>query len=109
MDVSKLVGLWFHSHEEDERDRTVYRRDSWDFPRSRAPRSSLRIEEDGTVVFGRPGPADETVSDRGAWKVADDVVTLFAPGGHEVWVVDSLDADRLILRRKTEGEGKDGR
>jgi hypothetical protein len=57
MDASKLVGLWFHLHEEDEGGRKVYRDRSYDFPLTRAPRPSLTLGEDGTATFGRPGPA----------------------------------------------------
>jgi hypothetical protein len=107
MDASRLVGLWFHSHEEDEGGRKVYRDRSYDFPRSRAPRPSLKIEEDGTATFGRPGPADETIPSRGTWEL-NNVLTLSAPGTHEVWEIESLEEGRLILRPRTDREEKNG-
>lgn len=108
MDVSKLAGVWFHSHEEDEGDRKVYRNESYEFPRSRAPRESLALQEDGTVAFGGPGPADQTVSSAGTWEVTGGLLSLSTPSGHEEWEIEALDDDRLILRRGAEREGNDG-
>jgi hypothetical protein len=104
MDVSKLLGLWFHSYEEDEGARKVYRDRSYDFPLSRAPRPSLNIEAGGTVRFGAAGPADQTISSSGRWELADDTLTLSAAGTREVWQVESLDEGRLILRPRNAGE-----
>jgi hypothetical protein len=108
MDASKLVGLWFRSHEEDEGGHRVYRDQSYDFRLSRAPRPSLTLEEDGTATFGRPGPADETISSPGTWELADNVLTLSAPGTREVWEIESLEEGRLVLRPRTDREETDG-
>lgn len=108
MDVSRLPGLWFHSHEEDDGDRIVYRSRSYEFPRARAPRESLDIGANGVVAFGRGGPADATTSSAGAWEVHDGVPVLIAPGGSDAYVVESLDDDMLVLRRRTPEEVRDG-
>ena len=100
MDVSKLVGVWFHSHEEDEGDHIVYRNDAFDFPRSRAPRASLVIEPDGTAAIGGAGPADETISEPATWEVSGNVLKVSASDGPHEWEIEALDDDRLILRRE---------
>ncbi len=99
MDPEKLVRVWFHSHEEDEGDRVVYRSQSYDFPRSRAPRELLTVEPDGTVAFGKPGPADASTYRQGAWELAGDVLTLSGAGGPQKYQIDSVDDEKLVLRR----------
>jgi hypothetical protein len=100
VDVSALTGVWFHSHEEDEGDRIVYRDSTYDFPRSRAPRQSLAIEPDGTAVFGEPGPAEATEASAGRWEVSEGGVRLRRPSGGEEFEVESLEGGVLVLRRR---------
>jgi hypothetical protein len=102
MEVDKLVGQWFHSYEEDETGRRVFRNASFDFPRSRAPRPLLTLAEDGTATFGQPGPADETIASRGTWELDGDVLTLSVGGTPEVWEIESLEDGRLVLRAPTD-------
>lgn len=104
MDPSELVGVWFHSHEEDHGDLTVYRDSSYEFPRSRAPRESLTLVEDGAATFGRPGPADATVAAQGRWEVAGDVLKLYG-AQQKAWKIEALEHGRLVLRPSTEEEG----
>jgi hypothetical protein len=108
MDVDKLVGLWFHSHEEDEGGHKVYRDPSYNFPLSRAPRPSIKLEEGGTATFGHPGPADETISSPGTWELADNVLRFSAPGTDELWEIESLEEGRLVLRPRTDREESNG-
>jgi hypothetical protein len=108
VDVNKLAGVWFHLHEEDEGDRTVYRNESYEFPRSRAPRRSLVLNPDGTASLGGPGPADETLASQARWEVSGTTLTLDSPRGQEQWEIETLDDDRLVLRRRADREGRDG-
>jgi hypothetical protein len=104
MDTSKLARVWFHSHEEDDGDRVVYRSAEFDFPRSRAPRDSLVIEPDGTAAIGGAGPADRTISTQGTWEVSGDVLELSTSGSPVGWVIEQLADDVLILRRLPKGD-----
>jgi hypothetical protein len=104
----RLVGLWFHSHEEDSGGRRVYRDRTHELPRSRAPRRSLAIEEDGTAWFGGTGPADKTASAPGTWELSDDVLTLRASGTTEAWDIESLEEGRLTLRPRPAEEEENG-
>jgi len=104
MDVRKLAGRWFHSHEEDEGERVVYRNEAFDFPPARAPRDSLVIEPDGTAAVGHPGPADRTVSTPGTWEVSGDVLRVVTTGAPVEWEVEMLDENLLILRRLSKGD-----
>ena len=98
--MRKLVGVWFHSHEEDEGDRIVYRNEAFDFPRSRVPRASLVIESDGTAAIGSAGPADETISEPATWEVDGNVLKVSTTEAPLEWEIEALDDDRLILRRE---------
>jgi hypothetical protein len=105
MDPSELVGAWFHSHEEDRGDLKVYRDSSYEFPRSRAPRESLRIVEDGSVTFGRPGPTDAAIASPGRWELDGDVLKLSGLR-EEAWTIETLEHGRLVLRPLTDEEGR---
>ena len=108
MDASKLTGLWFRSHEEDEGDRIVYRGTSHEFPPARAPRPSLALEPDGTAAVGQAGPADKTISTSGTWELSGDILKLSTAGVPVEWQIETLDDDLLILRPRGEGKGSDG-
>jgi hypothetical protein len=101
VDTGKLQGVWFHSSEEDQGGRIVYRDQSYEFPRTRAPRRSLSFRPDGTVVFGAPGPADAAVTSEGRWEVAGDRLILLSEGRREEYLVESLEDTVLVLRPVT--------
>lgn len=105
IDVGKLVRRWFHSHEEDQGDRVVYRGETYDFPRARAPRRSMAFDSDGTVVLGEPGPADASSFGEGTWSVSGATLTLTAAGTREIYQIESLEAGLLVLRRPSSGGG----
>jgi hypothetical protein len=108
VDTNKLEGVWFHSHEEDHNDCVVYRRDSYDFPRSRAPRASLTFKPDGNAAIGRPGPADAADYSFGGWDLADSILTLSVSGRHTVFEIISVDEEMLVLRRLVTEEATNG-
>lgn len=108
VDVGKLYGVWFHSYEEDQGDRVVFRDQSYDFPRSRAPRRSLTIEPDGSVAFGAPGPADASTFTEGNWDVSKGLLRISQLGRLEVYDIESLEDTLLVLQRRAPEEGTDG-
>lgn len=105
MDVKKLAGVWFESSEENEGDRVVYRTPRYEFPRTRGARPSLQFSNDGSLTFGRPGPADAADTSSGKWKVRGKTLTVTAPGRRDVYTIESLDEDALILKRKETANG----
>ena len=105
MNASKLEGVWYESTEEAEGDRLVYRSSRYEFPRSRAPRPSLEFGKGGTLTFGGPSPTDARAASPGKWKVRGKTLTVTAPGRRDVYTIESLDEDALILRRKETANG----
>jgi hypothetical protein len=108
----RLVGLWFRSFEEEDGSRTVYRGRSYAFPPSRAPRPSLQLDADHGVVFGGPGPADETVGVGGGWDVEaaadEEVLVLRHDGWDERYVIEHAGDEHLVLRPAEGREHDDG-
>src|SRR5437764_8880258 len=98
IDLAHLAGAWVHSHEEDTPTTTVYRPAAHRFPPSRG-RRRFDLRPDGTLAAARPGPADQTVSAAGTWKLAGDRLELTEPGGPtETLCVESVEPDRLVGR-----------
>jgi hypothetical protein len=105
MDAKKLEGVWYESSEESDGDRVVYRGTGYEFPRTRAPRPSMELGEGGALKVGRPGPADARDVDSGTWQVRGKTLTVTAPGRRDVYTIESVDQDALILRRKETANG----
>ena len=106
MNVKKLEGVWYESSEESEGDRVVYRGPQFEFPRTRAPRPSLEFGKGGALSVGEPGPTDARASSSGTWKVRGKTLTVTAPGGRrDVYTIESVNDEALILRRKETGDG----
>lgn len=102
IDASKLPGVWFHSHEEDEGERVVFRGLAYEFPPSRMPRAVMRLMPDGVAMSGQPGPDDRPREQRGSWSLDGRVLTIDMPGVHEEYVIESVEDDVLIARRRTD-------
>jgi hypothetical protein len=66
-----LAGRWVRSFEEDAGDVQAYRREGFDFPLSRRPRSVLELRPDGSVAGRAGGPADTLVGREGRWTIDD--------------------------------------
>src|SRR5258708_26347512 len=95
IDVSQVARSWMHSHEEDTPTTTVYRPADFPFPRSRG-RSGMHLQPDGTLTDRMPGPADETVSATGTWKLSGDKLELSPQGdATRVLCIESVEPDRL--------------
>ncbi|MFV2062969.1 MAG: hypothetical protein ACC726_05575 [Chloroflexota bacterium] len=108
MDIDKLRGVWFHSREEDQGDRVVYRGRSYPFPPSRSARDSFTFREDGMVEVGRPGPGDASESTPAVWVVEDRLLTVSMAGREDVFVIESADEEMLVLRRQRSKEVGNG-
>lgn len=105
MDVKKLEGVWFESSEENEGDRVVYRSPRYEFPPARGARPSLEFGDGGSLTFGGPGPSDAPAASSGKWKVRGKTLTVTAPGKRDVYTIESVDEDALILKRKETANG----
>ena len=97
MQAADLAGDWFRSHEEEQEGRIVYRSAAYDFPRARAPRSSMRLHPDGSAEFGEGGPADRPEMAAGRWHVEGDVLTLAGPSRDDTYRIDQLGDGILVL------------
>ncbi|WP_217914703.1 hypothetical protein [Miltoncostaea marina] len=99
IDRARLVGRWFRSAEEDQGGRLVFRGPEHEFPPSRAARSSIDLEADGTAAVGRAGPADRAEYSPGRWELEGDRLRLAWHGREERYEVLEAGADRLVVRR----------
>ena len=106
MDRDRLVGVWYHSHEEDRGDRLVYRGPGFEFPRSRAARDSITLHEDGTAAAGSAGPVDAAELEHGAWVLDGETLSMNVGGLERTYGVESATADALVLRRITQDGGR---
>jgi hypothetical protein len=94
-----IVGDWLHSHEEDEPGRQVFRRRGHPFPPSRG-RRGFELAADGEVREVAPGPDDRTRRTTGTWELDGNRLVLRVDGrAPEEFAIDSVEPDRLVLRR----------
>ena len=108
--------VWVHSHEEDTPTEMVFRPAGWKFPPARG-RKSMRLNADGGLVEGQPGPDDRpTTAATARWRAADaQHVEVFRgivpPAGSfagpaaaagkpdRVLEIASVTKDRLVVRK----------
>lgn len=105
----QLVGEWAHSFEEDGDRTVVYRRDDYPFPPARRPREALRLEPDGGLGLGQPGPADRREWTSGRWGVDGGRLVLEAPDRGDVFDIVELAPDRMELTRHDQPGPEDAR
>lgn len=100
IDKALLARGWLHAHEEDTQGKLVFRPDTAALPPSRG-RDGYRFSADGTAVRIGSGPSDRGTSTNGTWTIdPQGRVELRLPGmPNEVLNIESLDSDRLILRK----------
>lgn len=98
MSTPSLSGRWVHSHEEDEHGHMVFRPGRFEFPPSRG-RLSFTLEPDGAAGVDSPGPTDRPVSQSGTWRIDGDRLILKTPGWTAEYVIESIEDDRLVVRR----------
>jgi len=99
-DQTILHCRWLHSHEEDVPGKKVFRPDSYAWPPSRG-RFGYEFRPDGRVLRLAPGPTDKPTADQGTWTAdAEGQITIHIPGRQdEVLEIDTLDPDRLVVKR----------
>jgi hypothetical protein len=99
IDPRNLAGTWTHAHEEDERGRTVYRKDA-ELPPSRG-RHQFELRPNHTAVERRPGASDAPVAGEATWSIADDGRTLVIDGTVQTHLtIESLSGGRMVVVRK---------
>ena len=101
IDPKLLQHRWCHSHEEDSSNTQVFRPDSYSLPPSRG-RSGYAFQSDGSVLKTMPGPTDRPTTAQGTWTVDDKGrLTIRIQGcSDEVLQIDSLDSDRLVVKKQ---------
>lgn len=105
--AARIIGEWFHSHEEDSPGVTVYRPSSFEFPRARMPRDSITLSTGGRAAVGAPGPADRADRTPGQWSlVGDQVVVDVGDGPTLRFTLDEQDRAAPQLRT-AQPEGHD--
>jgi hypothetical protein len=96
----ELTGTWLRSFEEEAGDELVFRPPGYAFPPVRAARPTLRLHDDGTAVALRPGPADRPEGEPGGhWSVRARTLSLHTPALSGTFAVETVGADRLVVRR----------
>jgi len=97
--ASQLLGRWFHSHEESQGDRLVFRPADFAFPPSRG-RTALVFGQGGDLQVEGPGPDDRRRATSGRWSLQGNVLTTAAPGWSGAFTIESVDEHALVLRRR---------
>lgn len=96
-----LQATWLHSHEEDANDRLVFRGRDFAFPPSRG-RTGFTLKPDGVAEVVRPGPDDRRRTASGQWTLAGRRLEVTAPGFSGSFEVETIDDQRLVVRRVRE-------
>jgi hypothetical protein len=98
IDRASLIGVWTHSHEEDQPDIHVFRSSGYAFPRSRG-RVSYELRPDGTLGGTRPGPDDRHVPSTGRWDLQGRRLVITPEGGSPIqYEVESLGSGRMMVK-----------
>jgi hypothetical protein len=99
IEASHVAQSWLHSHEEDTATTTVYRPAGFPFPPSRG-RRGFHLQPGGILAARNPGPTDQPVTTAGTWKLTGDQLELSPQGGGTQKLrIESVDADRLVVRK----------
>lgn len=101
-DLRKAIqAAWVHSHEEDEGARLVFRGQDRELPPSRG-RTAFTLKPDGVVEVVGPGPDDRRQASSGRWTLAGKHLEIRAPGFSGAFEVETVDDQRLVIRRVRE-------
>lgn len=96
-----LQASWVHSHEEDEGGRVVFRSAETELPPSRG-RQAFTLKPGGEADTSGPGPDDRRRSASGRWTLQGKRLHIDAPGFSGAFEVESVDGQRLVVRRVEE-------
>ena len=102
-----LARRWVEIAEEGGPGRVVLRPlDAPDVPPARAGRRRLDLRGRGAAEVAAPGPADAMTPRPGAWSLSDEgVLAIDAPGWSGTYALVALDAARLVLAPRGDGDG----
>jgi hypothetical protein len=97
-----LVQHWVHSHEDDQANLQVFRRQGFEFPPSRG-RRALDFHDDGTLTFHDIAPTDGLVKVDGYWFAENDgnVFIQFSDPQRSGFAlrIGELRSDKLVVER----------
>jgi|SRR4051812_2350036 len=96
-----LQASWLHSHEEDEGERLVFRKADTELPPSRG-RQEFTLKSNGEAGISGPGPDDRRRGASGRWTLKGKVLRIDAPNFSATYEVQSVDGQRLVVRRVEE-------
>ncbi len=99
LNPSQVLGSWFHSHEEDEPGRKIYRSAGFPFPPSRG-RTGFTIEANGDVVINQPGMDDRTTTNPGTWSLDGNILTITSTTWSGSFEVVKTIEDSYVLRQR---------
>jgi hypothetical protein len=98
-----LVGTWLHSQEEDSDNETVYRPFDYDFPPARG-RTGYEFKADHSGNFLGIASRDGWAKEPCRWELGagarPEIVLTFADGRRETLSVVSVNAEKLVVRKK---------
>jgi hypothetical protein len=99
----RLVGTWLHSQEEDTATHLVYRPAHFDFPPARRARPGYEFRADHSCQALGASPRDGWSRQDCTWEWREgtppEIVMTFPGGQRDVLPVESIDADRLVIRK----------
>jgi hypothetical protein len=98
IDPAHLTQAWLHAHEEDTPTSTVYRPAHFPFRPSRG-RKGFQLRPDGSLALRQPGPADQTETADGTWKLAGRNLELNGPGGTQTLCIEALEPERMVVSK----------
>jgi hypothetical protein len=96
-DRAALFRSWVHAHEEDSGESLVFRPADTPMPPSRG-RRSLDLSSEGEAGVGFPGPDDRRTIGGGSWSVEGRRLLVRHASGTELFEIEALEPDRLVLR-----------
>jgi hypothetical protein len=99
VDISALTRSWTHAHEEDSDDLMVFRPSEHDFPPARG-RDSFELAPGGELRRRGPGPDDRPVESGGTWSLECELILRTQGRADQHFEIESVDEDRLVVRRK---------
>ena len=96
-----IYKYWIHSHEEDTKDKKVYRPSTFEFPQSRG-RDGFDIRENGEFILYIMGPTDRPEKIFGNFTIASNNlnVELVSIQKSYTMTILSCDENLLVIQKK---------
>ncbi|WP_148685664.1 hypothetical protein [Candidatus Nitrosocosmicus hydrocola] len=96
IDIINLYGLWYHSHEEDDSHKKVYRPSTFNFPLSRGI-DAFEIRKDGNFVSYNIGPVDVSQENVYQFEIKDENRLCIYKNKILINVMDILSCEKDLL------------